>query len=99
MALLVIDPQGEFAKDLRGQGSGEFQLPLLALLNKMGKQAVVLTVRNLVLDRWELFEQILFESDLFTELTVPKGENREIACNVLADRLRKARVKLVDLHE
>lgn len=99
MALLVIDPQGEFAKDLRGQGSGEFQLPLLALLKKMGKQAVVLTVRNLVLDRWELFEQILFESDFFTELTVPKGENREIACNVLADRLRKARVKLVDLHE
>jgi hypothetical protein len=98
MALLVIDPQGEFAKDMRGRGTGEFPLPLDSLLKKMGKQAVVLTVRNLVLDRWELFEQILFESAFFERLTVPKGENREIACSVLADRLRKAGVKLVDLH-
>lgn len=28
MAILVIDPQGEFAKDIRGQSTGEFQLPL-----------------------------------------------------------------------
>lgn len=87
MALLVIDPQGEFAKDMRGQGTGEFLLPLKTHLKKLDKQTVVLTVRNLVLDRWELFEQILFESDFRTQLTVPKGENREIACSVLADKL------------
>ncbi len=99
MALLVIDPQGEFARDMgKGNGSGEFALPVGNVAREIGKQPVVLTVRNLVLDRWELFEQILFESLFFERLTVPKGENRELACGILSDKLQKANVKLVDLH-
>ena len=100
MAILVIDPQGEFAKDMRPGGStGEFALPVGDLARSLNKKPVVLTVRNLVLDRWELFEQILFESQFFERLTVPKGENRELACGILSDRLRKARIKLGSLHE
>ena len=99
MALLVIDPQGEFARDMRGGApSGEFALPVGEIAPRLGKQPAVLTVRNLVLDRWELFEQILFESRFFERLTVPKSENRELACGILVDRLRKARVKLKDLY-
>ncbi|MXY44440.1 MAG: ATP-binding protein [Dehalococcoidia bacterium] len=100
MALLVIDPQGEFARDMRkGGSSGEFALPVGDIVRKQGKPPVTLTVRNLVLDRWELFEQILFESRFFERLTVPKGENRELACGVLSDRLRKSKVKLADLYD
>lgn len=99
MALLVIDPQGEFARDMKKGGtSGEFALPVGDVARALGKQPVVLTVRNLVLDRWELFQQILFESPFFERLTVPKGENRELACGVLADKMQKAKVKLADLH-
>lgn len=100
MGLLIIDPQGEFSKDLQGGGArSEFELPMQDVVNKLGKKTHVFTVRNLVLDRWELFEQILFESPFFEQLTVPKGENRELACGVLADRLQKAKVKLSKLHE
>ena len=100
MALLVIDPQGEFSRDMRrGVSSEEFALPLGIIARKLGKQPVVLTVRNLVLDRWELFEQILFESQFFERLTIPRGENRELACGILSDRLRKAKVKLKSLHD
>ncbi len=99
MALLVIDPQGEFSKDVRkGGGIGDFPLPVGDMARKLGKEAVVLTVRNLVLDRWELFEQILYESLLFERLTVPQGENRQLACSILADKLQKATIKLKDLH-
>jgi hypothetical protein len=99
MALLVIDPQGEFARDMKlGGSSGEFALPVGDITKNMGKEIVVLTVRNLVLDRWELYEQILFESQFFERLTIPKGENRELACGILADRLQKAKIKLSDLH-
>lgn len=99
MALLVIDPQGEFARDMKKGGtSGEFALPVGDVARKLGKQPVVLTVRNLVLDRWELFQQILFESPFFERLTVPRGENRELACGVLADKLQKSKVKLADLN-
>ena len=100
MALLVIDPQGEFARDMtEGGSSGEFALPVGDVARSLGKRSVVLTVRNLVLDRWELFEQILYESRFFERLTVPKGENRELACGILSDRLRRRGVKLADLHE
>jgi hypothetical protein len=98
MALLVIDPQGEFAKDVAGRASGEFQLPLDQILRAQKKKPVVLSVRNLVLDRWELFEQILFESLFFERLTIPRGENRELACGILGDKLQKSGVALRDLH-
>ena len=100
MALLVIDPQGELSRDMRrGVSSEEFALPLGIIARKLGKQPIVLTVRNLVLDRWELFEQILFESQFFERLTIPRGENRELACGILSDRLKKAKVKLKSLHD
>ena len=100
MALLVIDPQGEFSRDVRGSASsGEFALPVGDVVRNLGKQAVVLTIRNLVLDRWDLFEQILFESRFFERLTIPKGENRELACGILSDRLQKAKVTLKSLHD
>jgi hypothetical protein len=100
MGVLVIDPQGEFAKDFRGTPSAEdFSLPLKQLVERQGKQSYVFTVRKLVLDRWELFEQILYESRFFERLTMPKGDNRDIACRVLGEKLRKARVKLRALAE
>lgn len=99
MALLVIDPQGEFARDMRATpSSGEFPLPIGGLLQQvMGKEARVLTIRNLVLDRWELFKRILYESPFFERLTIPRGENRELACDILAEKLPKAGIKLGEL--
>jgi hypothetical protein len=99
MALLVIDPQGEFAKDVTGRSSGEFQLPLGDILTSQKKKPVVLSVRNLVLDTWALFEQILFESLFFERLTIPRGENRQLACEILGDKLQKGGVRLRDLHD
>lgn len=100
MALLIIDPQGEFSKDMRrGGSSGEFALPVGDVARNLGKEIVVLTVRNLVLDRWDLFEQILCESQFFERLTIPQGENRQLACDILADKLQKANVGLKQLHE
>ncbi len=98
MALLVLDPQGEFAKDLRSEPTGEFRLPMDEILKKLGKPTRVISVRDLVLDRWELFVQILYESPFFEQLSIPKGENRQLACETLADRLRRAKVRLRDLY-
>ncbi|MDT7948691.1 MAG: DUF87 domain-containing protein [Thermoflexus sp.] len=98
MALLVLDPQGEFAKDLRGEPTGEFRLPMKQILNRLGKPFQVVGVRDLVLDRWELFARILYESPFFEQLSVPTGENRELACQTLADRLQRQHVRLADLY-
>ncbi len=99
MALLVIDPQGEFAKEAKGETvPGEFQLPMRDILNRLKKPVQVHGVRDLVLDRWELFAQILYESPFFEQLSIPKGENRQLAASTLADRLQRAKVTLKALH-
>jgi hypothetical protein len=99
MAILVIDPQGEFSKDARGKFKPEgFALNLGKVLSHLGKKVIVKSVTELILDRWELFTEILYESPFFERLTFPKGENRRIACEVLSEKLQKARIKLEALH-
>lgn len=98
MGILVLDPQGEFSKDLMGRSTGTFALPLKDILDHLGKPFFTLAVRNLVLDRWHLFKEILVESAFFERLSMPRGENRQLAAEVLAEELEKARVKLAELH-
>ena len=83
----------------QGEPDEGFPLPVGDVVRGLGKEAVVLTVRRLVLDRWDLFEQILFESKFLERLTIPRSENRELACGILADRLQRAQVKLKSLHK
>ena len=100
MGILVIDPQGEFSQDASGKGVlGSFQIPMKEVLEKLNKTTEIVGVQNLVLDRWELFSQILYESPFFENLSVSKGENREIASKILSDNLPKKRIKLADLHK
>jgi ABC-type dipeptide/oligopeptide/nickel transport system ATPase component len=99
MAMFVIDPQGEFSRDVRGELSTEgFPLNLRQVLLSLNKEVITRSVRELVLDRWDLFSEILYESPFFERLTIPKGENRRIASEVLAERLQRARITLENLH-
>lgn len=73
MAILVIDPQGEFSQDMReANTTGQFNLPIKKIADNLKKKPFVISVKNLVLDRWELFEEILFESLFFERLSIPK---------------------------
>jgi DNA helicase HerA-like ATPase len=99
MALLVLDPQGEFAKEARGDNvPGQFKLPMREILNHLQKPVKVYAVKDLILDRWELFVQILHESPFFEKLSIPKGENRLLAAEILAEKLKDKRIPLRDLH-
>ena len=100
MAIFVIDPQGEFSKDIRGEVRAEgFPLDLSNVLLHLNKEVVITSVRNLILDRWDLFSEILYESPFFERLSIPKGENRRIASEVLAERLQSAHITLQNLYQ
>ena len=100
MAIFVIDPQGEFSKDAKGEVRTErFSLNLNRVLSTLGKEVIVRSVRELILDRWDLFSEILYESPFFERLAFTKGENRRIASEVLTENLRKEHVKLEDLYK
>lgn len=101
MSVIIIDPQGEFAADIKGQTApGGFRLDLKEVLkNNLQRDLEVVSVKDLVLDRWDLFQEILYESQFFEKLSIPTGENRRIACELLVDKLRKKKIKLENLFE
>jgi hypothetical protein len=100
MAQLVIDPQGEFSKDMKeGQSTGEFAIPVGDVVREQKKPVVVLTAQKLVLDRWELFHQILAQSRFFRELQIMTEDKLQLACDQLVEAMKKARLTLGGLHE
>ncbi|MDH4222152.1 MAG: DUF87 domain-containing protein [candidate division Zixibacteria bacterium] len=100
MGIFVIDPQGEFSKDARGELRKEgFPLNLKHVLSQLNKGVQIKSVKELVLDRWDLFSEIIFESPFFERLSIPKGDNRRIASEILAERLKKALITLENLYE
>ena len=96
MGLLVLDPVGEFSKaftnDNNSNADREYQnsdsrFNMKKIMNFLNKQVVSINVRNLVLDRWSLFEEILLESQIFHQLTI-KGPNKGFAVDALIPKLR-----------
>lgn len=95
MGLLVLDPVGEFSKAFANDNNSterEYQnsdsnFNMKKIMNFLNKQVVSINVRNLVLDRWSLFEEILLESQIFHQLTI-KGPNKGYAVDALIPKLR-----------
>lgn len=99
MAIFVIDPQGEFSKDMRGQQMlGGFQLSMPSVLRRLNKPLRVLGVRELVLDRWDFFEEILAGSEFFERLGIHTSDKRTLASEVLRENLQNRNVRLYQLH-
>ena len=98
MGLLVIDPQGEFTKSLRGESDDGFDLRMDKVCSRLGKEVVLINVNKLVLDRWDLFRELLLASDLLDPiLGIRTLNNRQRAADQIVDRLEKSRYKLTDL--
>jgi DNA helicase HerA-like ATPase len=96
MGLLVLDPVGEFSKSFAIDNSSntdkehknsDSSFSIKKIMNFLDKQVVSINVRNLVLDRWSLFEEILLESQIFHQLTI-KGPNKGFAVDALIPKLR-----------
>jgi len=98
MAIFVIDPQGEFAKDVRGQLRTEgFPLNLSEALSRLRKEVITKSIRELVLDRWSLFVEILCESKFFEIISIAHPNNRRMAAEEL-ERGLKGKATLNELH-
>lgn len=96
MGLLVLDPVGEFSKSFATVNGSNIDkeydnsysdFNMKKIMNFLNKQVVSINVRNLVLDRWSLFEEILLESQIFHQLTI-KGPNKGFAVDALIPKLR-----------
>lgn len=89
MSIFVLDPQGEFAKDCKGQGyNGTFKLPLKDLLQKNGKEVLVYSIKDLVLDTYDILMEILMQSSFFDKLTITHPSKKEIAINEIIEKCK-----------
>jgi len=85
---------------MRGEMSFEgFPLNLKGALSDLNKEVIIKSIRELILDRWELFSEILYESRFFERLSFSEGENRRIASEILAEKLEDKHVTLDSLYK
>jgi len=99
MGLLVLDPVGEFSKSFAIDNENDYgnisngnhnygsSFDMKKIMNSLNKEILSINVRNLILDRWSLFEEILLESQIFHQLTI-KGLNKRYAVDALIPKLR-----------
>lgn len=98
MGLLVLDPVGEFTKKMNRRTNRNLEgsnIDYRNILKSLGKEPIFINVRNLVLDRWDIFNVILRESYFFRALTV-EAANKTKAIQLLENKL-KNKIKLADL--
>ncbi len=91
MGILVLDPVGEFAKTLiygarnnssQNSSNSEFNLNTKKIFQNLNKKFEIVNVKNIVLDRWQLFSEILSESKFFDRLTI-RNPNKQLAIDAI----------------
>jgi hypothetical protein len=83
MSIFVLDPQGEFSKDLRDA------TPIKNTLEKtLSRKTMVYDLHTLVLTGFDLFKKILANSGFFEKLKIFHENNRERAANQIEAILR-----------
>jgi len=100
MGILVIDPQGEFAREFgESTATGQYKLNYKVACERLGRKVAVVPVPRIRLDRWDLFVEFLARTPFFRRLTIPTSDKIRDAAEVLAENLQKAKVKLTALSD
>ena len=84
MSLFILDPQGEFSRDM-GDGA-----PIRLFLEERYKRSVeVYNLHNLVLSSWDLFKQIFKNSGFFDKLGIFHEDNKQRAVDEIVKILKR----------
>ncbi|MBN1294886.1 MAG: ATP-binding protein [Candidatus Latescibacteria bacterium] len=97
MSIYIIDPQGEFAMDIKGEmrDSG-FDTKLKQVIASLKKEVIVKSVNQLVLQGWPLFTEVIRESNFFPKIGIKKPEEMTIASEDIT-RSMKGKFKTTEL--
>ena len=97
MTTYIIDPQGEFAMDLKGEIKNQgFDLRMRQLVNSFQKEVIVKDIGELVLQGWPLFTEVLRESNFFPKIGIKKQDEKVIASEDIT-RAMRGRFKTTEL--
>ncbi|HET9055481.1 MAG TPA: DUF87 domain-containing protein [Chitinophagaceae bacterium] len=87
MGIFILDPQGEFSKDLRKK---DVKTEIGNILNrhtltKSDRNPIVFDLTNILLDSWDLFFQLLIEFKFFFDLGIKNINYQDSASDYLID--------------
>lgn len=100
LGILVIDPQGEFSYELRGQRVGQQGLPLDGIIGGFGRDIHRYTIGDIQLEEWELFEDFLINMRFCERVMgIPQRseQNARLASEIMVAELRRADFTLAEL--
>ena len=98
MGILIIDPQGEFSNELRGQRIGEQRLDVDSVVRGVNREIKVYGITDISFDEWDLLAELLSGSPfLRTELSIGTQSIREIAADRGIAGIRAKRMPHDDL--
>jgi hypothetical protein len=83
MSIFVLDPQGEFARDMKDESSVN-----KVLKEKLSRNVEVFDLHRLVLTGWNLLKRVLINSGFFEKLGIYHETNRMQAADQIEIILR-----------
>lgn len=91
MGMLIIDPQGEFAHEFRGQRVGEQGLPIDEIFRAQGRNVSVFSLENIQLTDWTLFADLLVSQAVMRRLNIPAAstEHANTAAELIVAAFRQ----------
>jgi hypothetical protein len=90
MGIFILDPQGEFSKDLKKQGNFTEIKNVLNpnTLKSIRRDFKIYNLNNFILNDWDLFFQLLTEFDFFFHLGIKDTKYQSHAAEYLSDICR-----------
>ncbi len=91
MGIFILEPQGEFALSLKKKEKISDMIYIFNsdVLKSLGRKYQIFDLKNLRLDRWEIFAELLREYRFFFELGIKSSEYQDIAADDIIKFLKK----------
>jgi len=91
MGIFILDPQGQFALSLKNKEEISDMIHILNsdVLESFGRKHKIFDLKNLRLDRWEIFTELLREYRFFFKLGIKSFEYQDIVADDIVEFLRK----------
>jgi hypothetical protein len=89
MAIFIIDPVGEFSKSASGEfGTSGFQMNMSDVLRGLDRNLELRNVTQLILNEWDLFNEILIQSRFFDRVSITRSDKKEAATEAVSHELQ-----------
>lgn len=89
MAILIVDPKGEFADEISGYEVGTSGMPFMGLMKGLGRSARRYGITQVRLEGYELFEDVLLSLGLDSALNIRGADNKIELATAFTEIIRK----------